>query len=88
MKQLDKKRKELDQLDLEIVSLLGRRIDIVRKIGKIKKKLGNKVKDKQREKKVITSLTEQSKKHKIDQSLIKKIWKVLFEHSYKIEKKV
>lgn len=43
-------RKEIDRIDLEIVSLLGRRVSIVEEIGKVKTLAGLPLVDSEREK--------------------------------------
>jgi monofunctional chorismate mutase len=46
-------RKEIDKIDDEIIDLLKRRLEIARKIGKIKKERHLPVLDKEREKEVL-----------------------------------
>ncbi len=84
---MDKLRKNLDQIDKQILALIGKRVNIAKKIGKIKKQQKLAIADKKREKEIVSSLTKQAKKYKIDKSLIGKIWKLLFKLSYKVEEK-
>lgn len=54
--ELKKNRKELDLLDQELLTLLNRRLRITLKIGKIKKGIGKKIYDAQREKGILDRL--------------------------------
>ena len=53
---LKKNRKELDLLDQKLLTLLNRRLRITLKIGKIKKGIGKKIYDAQREKESLDRL--------------------------------
>jgi chorismate mutase len=53
---LKKNRKELDLLDQKLLTLLNRRLRITLKIGKIKKGIGKKIYDAQREKEILDRL--------------------------------
>jgi len=58
---LKKNRKELDFLDQTLLTLLNRRLRITRKIGKIKKGIGKKIYDAQREKEILDRLQRNNK---------------------------
>lgn len=85
MDKLNELRKELDLIDREVLSLIGNRIRIAKKIGEIKKETKIAITDKKREKEIINNLTRMAKKYKIEKQLIKKIWKIFFKLSYKAE---
>ena len=59
--ELKKNRKELDLLDQELLTLLNRRLRITLKIGKIKKGIGKKIYDAQREKEILDRLKRKNK---------------------------
>ncbi len=54
--ELKKKRREIDLLDQKLLSLLNQRVRIAQELGKIKKEMGKKIYDPEREKKVLERL--------------------------------
>ncbi len=86
MEKLNKLREEINSIDSEIISLIKKRLAVVRKVGKIKKTNNLPVKNPVRERQLITLLTNQAKKAKIPEELIKNIWQELFKLAYKLEK--
>ena len=58
---LKKKRRKLDLLDQELLILLNRRLRIGLEIGKIKKRIGKKVYDAEREKEILDRLKRKNK---------------------------
>lgn len=87
MAKIDDLRFMIDEIDLELLKLITKRIKISEKIGKLKKHNGLKIVDKNREIQVLTGLTNKAKRDKIDEHSIEKIWKELFKLSYKMEEK-
>jgi chorismate mutase len=53
---LKKKRRKLDLLDQKLLTLLNRRLGISLEIGKIKRRIGKKIYDAEREKEIIERL--------------------------------
>lgn len=86
MEKLNKLREEINAIDLEIIKLIKRRFDVVKRVGKIKKVNMLPIKSVTREGQLITLLTKQAKRAKIPEELVKTIWKALFKVSYKLEK--
>lgn len=76
--QLEFLRKQIDELDDQIVSLLAKRMKTVKKIGQLKKKNNIQVFDKERWQKVIRS----------KKGFVKKIWEIIHDESLKIEKSI
>ncbi|HXX35413.1 MAG TPA: chorismate mutase [Thermodesulfobacteriota bacterium] len=58
---LKKKRRKLDLLDQKLLILLNRRLRISLEIGKIKKRIGKKVYDAEREKEILDRLKRKNK---------------------------
>lgn len=58
---LRKNRRNLDLLDQKLLTLLNRRLRISLEIGKIKKRIGKKVYDAQREKEILDRLKRKNK---------------------------
>ncbi len=84
---LGKLRKEIDEIDKKILSLLGKRVALFKKIGLLKRQQQLPIKDHEREMEKLTELTKQGRKLGIDASFIKDLWKRIFQESYKIEEK-
>jgi chorismate mutase len=87
MNELDALRTKIDEIDDEILTLIIKRLEIVKNIGKIKNKTSLPIKDLTRENEKINSLANFAKKHKINKKYLEAIWKILFKISYEIEKK-
>ncbi len=82
---LDEYRKEIDEIDKKILSLLGKRVALFKKIGLLKRQQQLPIKDNEREAKKLIELTTQAQKLGINASFINDIWKRIFQESYKIE---
>ena len=68
---LKKKRKEINLLDLKLLTLLNQRLRMALKIGKIKKEMGKKIDDPRREKEVLERLKLKNKGPLKDEDLKK-----------------
>ena len=68
---LKKKRKEINLLDLKLLTLLNQRLRMALEIGKIKKEMGKKIDDPKREKEVLERLKLKNKGPLKDEDLIK-----------------
>jgi chorismate mutase len=55
-RKLIKRRKELDLINQELLTLLNRRLRITLEIGKVKKEMGKKIYDTEREKEILDRL--------------------------------
>jgi chorismate mutase/prephenate dehydratase len=58
---LIKKRKELDLINQELLTLLNRRLRIALEVGKVKREMGKKIYDKEREEEILDRLTQKNK---------------------------
>ena len=86
MRSLDKIRSEIDKTDVQILSLIKKRLLLVIRVGRIKQENNLKVKDLRREKEVLENIAEKAKSLNISTLFIRKIWKLFFNESYKLEK--
>jgi chorismate mutase len=68
---LKKKRKEINLLDLKLLTLLNQRLRMALEIGKIKKEMGKKIDDPRREKEVLETLKLKNKGPLKDEDLKK-----------------
>lgn len=83
---MDVLRKKIDKIDEQILKLLKKRVDVVEKIGKYKKNNNIPIKDVKREKEVIEVLVKKAKEYGLSKDIIQKIWRNIFDYSYKVEK--
>lgn len=86
--ELLKLRKQIDATDEELLNILAKRIQIVDKIGKLKKNNGIKPLDKQRWKKVLDSKLLKAKSLNLPEQFIKKIYSLIHKQSLEIENNI
>lgn len=87
MKNLENYRKEIDEIDFEIINLLARRMSVVDQIGECKSKNKIPVINGKRFREIIDSKLELAKKLNIDQDLIKDIFQLIHDASVKRQKR-
>lgn len=83
---LENIRKEIDKIDNELLALLIKRFEISKKIGLEKKKIGEKIEDKERETKLLNKLIKENKDINIDKRILLRIWKLIMQQSKKLQK--
>jgi chorismate mutase len=76
LQELKKKRKEIDLIDQKLLILLNQRLRIAQKIGKIKKKMGKKIYDPEREKEILEKLKIKNKRPMKEEDL-KKVFNII-----------
>lgn len=82
---LDECRKEIDEIDTQIVALLNRRGSIAKEIGMTKARAGLPIIDRQRESEILAKVTRQSE-GEVDDAMVMRIYgEILFE-SRRIQK--
>ncbi len=79
-----KLRKEIDDIDREIIRLLKDRMSISKEVGKLKEQLHIPVEDKQREEKIIQRLTQHAGRNLTEEQLIR-IFTSVFKSSKQIQ---
>ena len=78
-------RRQIDNLDEEIIQLLKTRMGISREVGKLKEKLDIPVEDTNRENEIIERLTHQAGQNLSEQQLIR-IFTAVFKSSKQVQK--
>ncbi|MBU0727536.1 chorismate mutase [Patescibacteria group bacterium] len=78
-------RKQIDEIDKNIIKLLSRRFKLAPKLAKFKKAEGLPILDKKRELEVIDKLEKLAKKEGLDLKFIKKLWVEILKESRKIQ---
>jgi len=85
MLKLQTLRKNIDSIDEHIILLLKERMDVVRRIGKLKKEQGLPFRDDKRWKESLEKKISKAKESGIDPALIKKIYESVHRHALGIE---
>ena len=75
---LEELRKQIDEIDEQITSLLAKRMKVVKAIGQLKKKNNMPILDKSRWQKIIKS----------KKGYIKKIWEIIHDEALRIEQSI
>ena len=75
---LEELRKQIDEIDEQIVSLLAKRMNVAKAVGQLKNKNNMPIVDKSRWQKVIKS----------KKGYIKKIWKIIHDEALRIEQSI
>ncbi|HKL13763.1 MAG TPA: chorismate mutase [Halanaerobiales bacterium] len=83
--ELKELRKEIDQLNQELLKILSSRGKVVKKIGKIKQKKGMPIVDKDREDEILNKIISQYK-GPYSSKQIKKIFREIFKQSVALQK--
>jgi chorismate mutase len=78
---LEETRKEIDNIDDEIISLLSKRQDLIKKIAEIKKELNKSVLDEKREGEIIEKLKIKSKEKGLDANFVVSLYNIILENS-------
>ncbi len=88
MKNLDDLRKQIDELDENLLRILARRFEVVKKVGQNKKKLNLPAFDEKRFSEVLKSKINKGKEIGLNKNLIKKVYKIIHDEALKIEKSI
>jgi len=78
MKNIEDLRKQIDKIDELIITLLAKRMEMVKKVGKLKKVSNLPLLDNKRWKEIIKS----------KKGFIKKIWEIIHDEALKVEKQI
>jgi chorismate mutase len=88
IKDIARLRKKVDEIDDEIINLLGKRQSMVKSIGKIKKFNGVEILSAARERQILKRILLNGEKKKVDLELIDRIYRVIFKNSRKVQRSV
>ena len=83
---MEKIRKEINKIDAQIISLMGKRMKLAKKIGKLKKKAGLPIWDKAREEKLRKIYTAKGKRDGLSEDFVSQLFDVIFSESQRIQK--
>lgn len=86
-KTLEELRREIDELDQEILKILVRRVDVVKQIGELKNEQGMSIVDEARKEEVLQSITKRAKIFHLSEEFVKKLFKEIHDHAVELQKK-
>jgi chorismate mutase len=86
-KTLDDLRKEIDEIDQQILEILVKRVDVVKQIGELKNEHNMPVVDEERREKVLELITQRAKIFHLSEDFVKKLFKEIHDHAVELQKK-
>ena len=86
-KTLEELRKEIDDIDQEILKILVKRVDVVKQIGELKNEYNMPVIDEERKEKLLESITERARLFHLSEDFVKKLFKEIHDHAVELQKK-
>jgi chorismate mutase len=78
-------RDQIDELDLQIINLLAKRMEKVCEIGKLKKDAQLPIHNYRRQQKVMKYWMNQAEKNQLSTDFIRRIYEVVHEHALELE---
>lgn len=78
---IEEARKEIDKIDDDMIELLAKRKDLIKKIALIKKGLNKSVIDEEREQEIMERLKKISKEKGLDENFISSIYEIIVKNS-------
>lgn len=84
---LDGLRDQIMALDEELIGLLGRRLELVREIGKVKRTLGLQVLDPEREASVVRRAAASARDRGVDPELVRDVYWRIIDHARGIQRR-
>ncbi len=78
---LDQLRQRVDEINVEIISLLSRRLDVTKEIAKVKKEQRLPVHDPVREKLQVQMLKEAAQRWNLSPAIIEEIFEIFVDYS-------
>lgn len=85
MEELEGWRQEINEINLQILNLIGKRMEVVKKIGDYKKQRNLPIMDNGREQKIYETLDRLAEEKGLDKEFVRKVFEVLIEQAKKEE---
>jgi chorismate mutase len=85
---LEALREEINRIDEDIIGLLSRRMEVVKKIAALKKDKGIQVEDRDREKTLFLKLEREARRNNINEKFVSEVFGVIVSHSKLIQSKI
>ena len=85
---LEALREEINRIDEDIIGLLSRRMEVVKKIAALKKDKGVPVEDRDREKTLFLKLEREARRNNINEKFVSEVFGVIVSQSKLIQNKI
>ncbi len=85
---LEALREEINRIDEDIIGLLSRRMEVVKKIAALKKAKSISVEDRDREKTLFLKLEKEARRNNIDEKFVSEVFGVIVSQSKLIQNKI
>ena len=85
---MEEHRKKINKVDSEIIKLLAKRRNLSREIIRLKNESQSTIRDKAREKELLTQLVELGKKEGLDSDFVTKVFHEIIDDSVKLQNKI
>jgi chorismate mutase/prephenate dehydratase len=85
---MDKQRKKINDIDSEIIKLLAKRRNLSKEIVSFKNENKSSIRDKSREKELLTQLIREGKKSGLDSYFVSKVFHEIIDDSIKLQNKI
>ena len=85
---MEERRKKINKVDSEIIKLLAKRRDLSREIIRLKNESKSTIRDKNREKELLTQLIKLGKKEGLDSDFVTKVLQEIIDDSIKLQNKI
>jgi chorismate mutase len=82
---MDETRKQIDDIDSQIIELLGKRMNLVKEIGQIKKESGSDITDEGREEEIRERLKELAVENGLSDEFVNHLYTHIFVESRRIQ---
>ena len=85
---LETLREEINRIDENIIGLLSRRMEVVKKIAALKKVKGISVEDRDRERTLFLNLEREARRNNINEEFVSEVFGAIVSHSKLIQSKI
>ena len=87
-KSLEDLRKEIDELDHQILDILAKRFSVVKQVGDLKTVKNLPIVDEKRREELLETLGQKAKQFGLSADFIKKLFKEIHDHAMEMQKRI
>lgn len=85
---LETLREEINRIDEDIIGLLSKRMEVVKKVAVLKKSKGISIEDRDREKNIFLRIEREAKRDNISENFVLEVFGLILSHSKSIQSKI
>lgn len=85
MQELENYRKQIDEIDIELIDILSRRFEVVRAVGNLKSQTGLSVVQSERAEAVKKRAAEMGKNKNLNPEFIRNLYELMIAHAHDLE---